>query len=413
MALLDCLDPMWSDVRWPGRSRFGTGAYPKLRMEKPECLQSVPRHYSRYGLSYEAVAGALRLLQPQPDCIFITSIMTYWYPGVLTIIDLVRKAFPGTPVILGGIYASLCREHAEVHSGADLIISGPLEHPGNWKQVWELLERPVPAIPEPLPAGPALDCYPDPPFSIILGSKGCPFHCAYCASDVLNPGFLQRSFGALRTELQTEIDRGVRDFAFYDDALLIRPETWLDPLLKRFTADPGVRLHAPNAMHVRYLTPALCKLLHTAGLKTVRLGLESADFSNRADRKLSLQDWEEGLANLLAAGFKTEQIGAYILFGLPEQDGEEVVRAVRFAHRHRIRPHLAQYTPIPGSSLFEKAKSCSQYSIEEEPLLQNNSIWPCKPGGFTWQEHTYWKQFTESGNRVFPRRNPNGYDRLR
>lgn len=394
-ALLDCLDPMWSDVQWPKRSPYGTGAYPKSRVDKPDCLLSVPRHYSRYGLSYELVAEALSFLKPRPDCIFITSIMTYWYPGVLAVIDLVRKTFPGTPVVLGGIYASLCREHAQIHADADLIISGPLEHHANWKRVWELLGRSAPVIPGPLPAGPALDCYPDPWFSIVLGSKGCPFHCAYCASDLLNPGFEQRSFEALWADLQAEIDRGVRDFAFYDDALLIRPQTWLLPLLRHLGTIPAIRLHTPNALHVRSLTPELCALLYRAGLTTVRLGLESADFSGRADAKLTRQDWEAGLGHLFAAGFQPEQIGAYILFGLPDQDDEEVIRAARFARQHGVRPHLAQYTPIPGSVLFAKAKEVSPHPIEREPLLQNNSLWPCKPGGFSWQEHTFWKKLTQ------------------
>ena len=53
--------------------------------------------------------------------------MTYWYPGVAAAIRLARERFPGVPVILGGIYATLCPEHAQQHSGADRVVAGPGE----------------------------------------------------------------------------------------------------------------------------------------------------------------------------------------------------------------------------------------------------------------------------------------------
>ncbi|MCF8105564.1 MAG: radical SAM protein [Desulfohalobiaceae bacterium] len=391
-ALLDCLDPTWSDVDWPGSKGYHTGNYPKVGLEKPGCLQRVPRQYSRYGLPQAAVSTALSRLRPLPDLVVVTSIMTYWYPGVLAAIELVRSIYPKVPIVLGGIYATLCPVHARQNAGADLIIQGPVEDESNWRRIWRLLQETPPQIPGSSHARPALDLYPEPGFSILLGSRGCPFHCAYCASDILNPGFSQRSLKEVKSDLRPEMERGVKDFAFYDDALLVKSGTWLIPLLEELVADgASIRLHTPNALHVRFLSPKVCKLLRQAGLTTVRLGLETADFSERRDRKLCGREWEEGIRNLFAAGFRSEQIGAYILFGLPGQDPEEVVQAVNFAKRYRIRPHLAHYSPIPGSRLFAEAKKYSPYPLEEEPLFQNNSIWPCFKGGFTWQAQTYWK----------------------
>ena len=50
--------------------------------------------------------------------------MTYWYPGLFKAIKIVKDFFNGVPVILGGIYATLCDEHAVTHSGADYVIPG-------------------------------------------------------------------------------------------------------------------------------------------------------------------------------------------------------------------------------------------------------------------------------------------------
>jgi len=184
----------------------------------------------------------------------------------------------------------------------------------------------------------------------------------------------------------------VRDFAFYDDALLVNPDRWLWPVLDRIQDERlDLRLHTPNAMHVRRLSGDVCRSLKRAGLATVRLGLETTDFDNRHDVKLTREEWEAGARNLLEAGFDLDDIGVYILFGLPGQDLSNVKQAVEHVRSFGFRPHLAHYTPIPGSPMFDTACAASPYPLREEPLFQNNSIWPCVPGGFDWDEAKRWK----------------------
>ena len=44
------------------------------------------------------------------------------------IIRGVRKLEGDTPIIIGGIYATLCPEHAQSHTGADIIYKGRVEN---------------------------------------------------------------------------------------------------------------------------------------------------------------------------------------------------------------------------------------------------------------------------------------------
>ena len=50
--------------------------------------------------------------------------MTYWYPGVFKLIEITKKLFKNVPIILGGIYATLCYEHAKKYSGVDIVFNG-------------------------------------------------------------------------------------------------------------------------------------------------------------------------------------------------------------------------------------------------------------------------------------------------
>ena len=63
----------------------------------------------------------------RPDLILVTSLMTYWYPGVQETIQELKSRLPDVPVVLGGVYASLCFDHAKQHSGADRVVRGPGE----------------------------------------------------------------------------------------------------------------------------------------------------------------------------------------------------------------------------------------------------------------------------------------------
>ncbi|OQX65943.1 MAG: hypothetical protein B5M55_02110 [Desulfococcus sp. 4484_242] len=122
--LIDCLDvhhPLMKEkgpLPLPKRRSYGTGKFWREKVSKPPPLKDIPRPYSRYGLWPKIVEQELAEID-SPSAILVTSLMTYWYPGVQEVIRLAKKIHPGVPVILGGIYARLCSEHAAIHSGAD------------------------------------------------------------------------------------------------------------------------------------------------------------------------------------------------------------------------------------------------------------------------------------------------------
>src|SRR4030043_1609544 len=89
-------------------------------------IKSIPRNYSQYGIPEEMLLKRLSLIE-EPDLICVSSGMTYWYPGVFKIIEIARKFFKKVPIILGGIYATLCYNHAKKHSGVDIVFNGSEE----------------------------------------------------------------------------------------------------------------------------------------------------------------------------------------------------------------------------------------------------------------------------------------------
>lgn len=392
VSYIDCLDRFHphSPKKQDPFARNGRGPYLKTPLPKPAGLESVPRTYSRYGILPEWFLADLKAL-PRPDMVLVTSMMTYWYPGVVETIRMVRQVFPEAFIVLGGIYATLCHDHAIKHSGADRVMAGPGEQP-----VLDILKNRL-GMSFPLKFDPDdLDTYPYPAFDLqhqvnyisLFTSKGCPFSCDYCASSMLAPVRMTRKPETVVEEMVFWQDRfGVRDFAFYDDALLVDAACHAVPLFEAvIRTGRTFCLHTPNAVHIREITKDLAVLMRRAGMKTLRLGLETSDFEGRdMDRKVREAEFLTAAANLRAAGFTKDQVGAYLLVGLPGQDFSSVARSIETVKKSGITPIPAYYTPIPHTRMWAAAKAAARYDLDADPVFTNNAVMPCRPEGFDWQ----------------------------
>lgn len=397
VAFVDCLARHDPDTErapgvLPGTDRkHGTGKYNRMRVAKPEVFRDFPRYYYRYGIHPESLRTHLSEL-PAPDLIWVTSTMTYWYEGVKETIAILREVFPEVPVWLGGIYATLCTAHARRESGADKVVTCPQgELPAHIRAAtgfdlsnrrrWEHFG---------MSPAPAADLLSRPEYAPLLTSRGCLFRCPYCAAGRLYPAWERRDADAVHGEIASWHDGyGVRDFAFYDDALLLDADTTLKPALERIVReDRRLRFHTPNALHIRALTPEWCRLLHAAGFTTIRLGLETvaADQHRRWGGKVGTGMFDNAVSNLFAAGFTSDQIGVYLLCGVPGQTPREVAQAIRAVSEAGARPRLCEYSPVPGTPMWEEARRISPFDIEGDPLYQNNTFFACRRPDFTYED---------------------------
>jgi len=86
-------------------------------------LSKIPLKFKPFGLPKETIIPELKKLS-RPDAALVTSVMTYWYPGVKEAVELARLVFPGVPVILGGNYATLYLRHAAEAIAPDFLFQG-------------------------------------------------------------------------------------------------------------------------------------------------------------------------------------------------------------------------------------------------------------------------------------------------
>jgi radical SAM superfamily enzyme YgiQ (UPF0313 family) len=399
ITYLDCLDRFHPKApRSDPYTRHGRGPYLKTKISKPVGLEDIPRNFSRYGIKEKWFREDLIRIK-KPDLVLITSMMTYWYTGLQETIGVIKDIFPDVPIVLGGIYATLCYEHARNHSGAHRIVAGPGE-----KQLLEMMGEytgfSVNAKFDP----DDLDTYPYPAFELqrkivyipLQTSKGCPFACKYCASHYLNPKRMVRNPESVVEEIRFWNEKyKVKDFVFYDDALLVDAEKHAVPMLEGIiNSDLKIRFHTPNAVHIREVSKRTARLMFRAGFKTLRLGLETTSFDirNELDKKVTVTEFSRAVTCLKEAGFDTNMIGVYLLAGLPGQQTGVIERSIQRVKQTGATPILAYYSPIPKTALWARAVASSRYDLESDPVFTNNAILPCQKKPFSWQTLSHLKK---------------------
>ena len=381
VSFVDCLDRFHPGLAGrPAGKPDGRGPFPKEEIPKPEVVRGVPRRFSRYGLPIAVFEEELARM-PRPDAVLVTSGMTYWYPGIQVAVDLVRREFGPVPVILGGIYATLCPGHARAESGADIVVPGPAEI-GLLPALAEVLGETCPdapdpsCAPDPLPA-PAFGLLRDRGWLPILTSRGCPLRCTYCASRLLSAGFTQRPVASVLAEIfDGHALFGTRHFAFYDDALLAGKSGHAWPLFEGLAA-AGLPLafHTPNGLHLREIDAGTARLMRAAGLTSLYLSMESADAGLMRERgpKASPADLEKALRELEAAGYERGKVGVYLIAGLPGQSGDGVAESIRFVRRLGAVPRIAYFSPIPGTGEWASLVRDGVLDDSADPLLHNKT----------------------------------------
>ncbi|MGB9907528.1 MAG: B12-binding domain-containing radical SAM protein [Candidatus Saccharicenans sp.] len=363
----------------------GRASFYKEEVPKPEIFRHIPRKFSRYGWPLALAEESLKRL-PTPEAVLLTCTMTYWYPGVQTAVELVRKIFGRVPVILGGIYASLCPEHAARESGADLVVTGPgenrllglLEEICGRSQLKPGAEGVIFPGLDSMPS-PAYDLYQDRSVACLLTSRGCPFSCSYCASRRLWPQFEPRSPEKVISEILHLHGLGARQIAFYDDALLLNKNQHLEVILDRIISlNSGLNFHTPNGLSPRAVDAGLAVRLRQAGFTSIFLSLENADpiWLQETGPKVSPADLETALAFLEEAGYRRDEISVYLLVGHPAQTREQVVESLRLVRHLGARPRLAYYSPVPGTLDWQRLVEAGQLRADSDPLLHNKLAFP-------------------------------------
>jgi radical SAM superfamily enzyme YgiQ (UPF0313 family) len=377
--------PLYTKV--PKDKFYGTGKFPHIEIKKPDILYFMPRKYKRYGMPEELFRKRLKEVKNDISAVFVTSTLTYWYPGYFDTIRVLKEEL-SVPVVLGGFFARN-QPHIAKKSGAYVFTKTDLSYLPRFLN--DLLGWNIPStdIDWFTDLSPAYELYNNLGYVVLLTTLGCPYRCTYCIAhrNWDNMKFKDPEKVLEEIELFSEMLK-VKDIVFFDDAILVNKERHFKPILRKIlerNLHKSLRFHLPNGIHARLLDQETADLLFEANFKTIKLGYEtSGKLQITTGGKVRDEDIIRASEILHNAGFTHKEVSAYIMVNLPEQSVEDVKNAIDVCASIDIDFSVNEFTPIVGTDIWIDLVNKGKLTGLEDPLLLNNTVLP-----YWWNNMSY------------------------
>jgi radical SAM superfamily enzyme YgiQ (UPF0313 family) len=292
-----------------------------------------------FGDGFDLLSEKLFNLQNRPDEIYLTAFATYWYKSIRDTISLIRKIFPASKIIVGGIYPTLLPEHAEKNLGADIIVVG---------EIMGLEYRSI-----------DMGNYYKPNFMGLKPSKGCPNKCKYCAQNIINSnGLSYQNPTAIVDEIEynTSINR-IHQYYIFSENFLYNQTHFKDFLNEIISRKLNIQIGAPKGMEPRLLSKEILSLMKKAGWYGLRLALETVDEKHKkrlGRRYNNKNDYESAIRYALDSGFSSSEIGTFLLYGTPFEKIEDIKETADYIAKNNSYIIPMAFTPVPGSELYNE-----------------------------------------------------------
>ena len=320
----------------------------------------------------------------QPKHIGITA-TSHTIATALAMAMACKEALPTSAVTLGGVHPTVLPEETLACDAVDFVVRNEGEfsylelvtgrsvegieglsykrdghqfHNPPRAPIAELDQLPFPAY-HLMPTHkyhPTLGTYRQLPAMGVIGSRGCPFNCTYCAS----PAFWGRkvrfrSAGNILEEIALLVKKyGVREIQLLDDTFTVAKErfrTFCELLSRadfRITWSCNSRVDSVDA--------DLLKLMKSTGCHSISYGIESGDegMLERIKKRISLGQARTAIALTKKHGITCR---ASFMFGNPGETRKTIEKTVQFAME--TMPDFVVFNiirPYPGTEVYDWAR---------------------------------------------------------
>jgi anaerobic magnesium-protoporphyrin IX monomethyl ester cyclase len=378
------INPHW---RYDGSIYFGCRA-PHLPLElgisqqrlRDAGHQTLLLDAHMFGLGLSDIAAELRSFRP--DMAVITTAPTYLFwrcapPELQVPLELAHAIRDLVPLLVAvGPHGSTTPRAALRKLGADVVVMGECELtllriangerdlPGTcYREAGEIRVNggplAVPFVDQPALSWPEemirrhhhhhhrFDAEPTGPGAEVEASRGCPYHCTFCAKDNFRNAYRRRPAETVLAEIDMLQDQGVEYVYFIDEIFLPN-----EPLLRGMV---GRGLKFGVQTRIDLWKPTMLELLGRAGCVSVEAGVESLTPEGRdaLDKRCKLTT-DELAARLTAAKRHIPFVQANLI-EMPQDEDAEVERwraKMRDAGVWANDP--VPLYPYPGSPDYQK-----------------------------------------------------------
>jgi len=332
----------------------------------------------------------------RPDLVGLTS-TTHHYPYVEKYAKYIKEEFE-TPIICGGVHATLCPDEVLSCRSIDMVCVGEGEYPmlelanqlereksiDNIQNLWikkhsNIIKNPV----RPLISN--LDELPFPDRELFhyeellkkwrheaefIAGRGCPYNCTYCCNHALQKMYIGkgkyvriRSVENVLAEIANVTEKyDVKKIFFHDDTF-----TLFHPWIREFCEKYPKEFDLPFGCNVRVETvnKEILYDLRKAGCEVIHIGLESGNEWLRQTvlkRHMTNQQIIEVFKTAHEIGLRTL---SFNMIGIPFETPKMVKETIEL--NKVVQPAIVQFSvfyPYPSTELWEVCKKNNLLTLD-------------------------------------------------
>jgi len=201
----------------------------------------------------------------------------------------------------------------------------------------------------------------------ILGSRGCPYRCIFCAQDTIYPRPRYRKPENIVREMEFMYNRfNVRVFGFFDAYFPFSAEAGMKFCGELMRSGLHRRIKWCTETRIDLVSEDLLMMMKRSGLHLVMFGIESGNqgILETINKKTTLDQARRVIK--MAKKLKIYTLGLFML-GLPGETAESARDTIEFAKEldcDVVKFNIA--VPYPGSKLFKDVYKMKDFSLKPE-----------------------------------------------
>jgi anaerobic magnesium-protoporphyrin IX monomethyl ester cyclase len=191
----------------------------------------------------------------------------------------------------------------------------------------------------------------------MLGSRGCPFNCDYCAISAFWRNQRRRSPQNIMSEI--EHFSHIYDLftiVFFDPMFCLKRE-WVISICKEIIDRGFNRYQYIGDGGIGFMDPEMLSYMKKANFMSIQFGIEfgSQKVLDSANKKIKVEDAIDSVKMTKAAGIN---VSIAIMMGYPGETKETIEESIQLAKK--LKPDhfgTTHVIPYPGTKLFEYCKN--------------------------------------------------------
>ena len=204
------------------------------------------------------------------------------------------------------------------------------------------------------------------PVTSISVSRGCPYHCTFCAAfKIFGRRVRYRSADVVLDEMEYLIGKyRFKEFQVIDDNFSFDKRYVMEFCQKLLDRKLDILWSLPNGTRLDNLDDEMLDIMKRSGLYSLSVGIESGSerILKLMRKKLDLPRVPERLALIKRHGI---EMAGFFIMGYHTETAEEILQTIQFALSIPLdRAQFMLFHPYPGTEAYEQVKDHLVYDAD-------------------------------------------------